>query len=177
MKICPYHIKDNIPASLDPFRTNRSTDDALSTALHLGGGVYWEGDQAHLPCIFLSSESQGSVGGLSDKELKKQKCQAREQRTPTTGISHHMATQKFFLLMARWRSHSFQCRNSTQMVPFYITIFFSRGSFWFPSLVRRKRSAVLCWQYHNCSVHLHFPTRALGVLNILEKSQISLNVK
>lgn len=38
------------------FRTNRSTDDALSTALHLGGGVYWEGDQAHLPCIFFSPE-------------------------------------------------------------------------------------------------------------------------
>lgn len=140
MKICPYHIKDNIPASLDPFRTNRSTDDALSTALHLGGGVYWEGDQAHLPCIFLSSESQGSVGGLSDKELKKQKCHAREQRTPTTGISHHMATQKFFLLTARWRSHSFQCRNSTQMVPFYIKIFFPGGRFDFhPSWEEKGR--------------------------------------
>ena len=32
------HIKDNIPASLDPhqyaFRSNRSTEDAMSTALH-----------------------------------------------------------------------------------------------------------------------------------------------
>ncbi len=69
-KLVLQHIKNNIPASLDPhqfaFRTNRSTEDAISTALH-SVFTHLENNNTYIRMLFVDFSS--AVSTISPMKL------------------------------------------------------------------------------------------------------------